>query len=577
MDHRPKRLPAAGLLTGVHRLLCMGTPFNWDHWDVGSTAPKVRRKWGVLMYGTAWSLLPFVIVIPLAMLTRQVLPSLVVGLLVGAYLLHPSLLGGVQGALDAILHEMTTPDNVRLLVFLYGFGAFVGLLRATGGVAGFARWMEARANSRRSGFTWLWLSGLVTFMAPDFRIMTAGPMMRSVCAKLKLPAEQVAFVLDATATPLTAVVPIGTVFVGYQLALISAEASHHGVVGPPARLLFLSLPFNFFAWLMLAYTLYQSFFVWSRGQAEKADPVAGRSLREAAPPEATPLAERPATGVRAAYTETAGELVPTLPSTGARGARYRLSRRPREHSGPDKVPDPLEAVSQQVPPSLVNLLLPLATLLSLTLLLTWWDGRAHSATLLGALVAADAARAMLTALFITLIVSILWYALQRQPLGRTLFGFVQGGNEMMGVNLLLIMVWADTAVAKSLGFSEFITRSLGHLVPPALMVPALFAFSCVISYVIGSTFGTWGILLPLGFSLAAMAHASLPLVTGAVFAGGTFGGFASPLSDNTVATATVLKLPLMPYARSKLKAGSLVAGASLVLFAVAGWFIHVGA
>ncbi|MCL6548388.1 MAG: Na+/H+ antiporter NhaC family protein [Alicyclobacillus sp.] len=238
--------------------------------------------------------------------------------------------------------------------------------------------------------------------------------------------------------------------------------------------------------------------------------------------------------------------------------------------GDDQFPDPVEIVSERVRPNAWNLVVPLGLLLGLTLWLTWWDGHQRAATLFGALAKANAAKAMLEALLITLVVSVLWYTVQRQPVQRTMFGFLAGGNEMMAVNVLLALVWAVSAVSADLGFVPYTQRAIGHLVPPALIAPVLFLFGCAVSYVIGSSFGTWGMLLPLGFSLAASTHASLPLVAGAVFASGTFGGFASPLSDNTVAMATVMKLPVMRYARYKLWPALGAAGASAALYAVAG-------
>jgi tetracycline resistance efflux pump len=454
------------------------------------------------------------------MLTRQVLIGLLVGLLTGAYLLHPSPLAGVEEALRLLLAQLAIPDNVRLILFLYGFGAFVGLVRATGGVAGYARWMEGRTRSVRSGFVWTWLSCAFTFMAPDFRIMTVAPMMEDVFRRLKVPADRVALLIEATATPLTAVIPVGTVFIGYMTSLVATESLHHGLSIPPLHLVLLSIPYNFVAWAMLALAFYQSF--WA--------------------PEDRPAVQ--AGRLRAAYAETAGELAP-----GPGGA-----------AGTGTNP--------------VNLLLPLATLLFLTLFLTWWDGHFATRSFLGALTRADAGHAMLVALFVTLVVSSLWYALRGQPLEKVVTGALAGGNEMMGVNILLILVWSVTAASRALGFTGFVTDLVVRLVSPSLTVPMLFALGCAVAYVIGSTFGAWGLMLPLGYSLAAVGHVSLPLVVGAVFAGGTFGGFASPFSDNTVAMATVMKLPVLSYARAKLKFGLVAALVSLLLYAIAGWLVH---
>lgn len=549
------------------------------------------------MHGSFWSLMPFLIVIPISIVTRQVLPGLMVGLLVGSYMIHPTLLGGIDGALLYILKELAIPDNLRLIVFLYGFGAFVGLVRVTGGVTGFAQWMEKRVKTVRGAFALTWLSSLATFMAPDFRIITVAPVVRHVFDRLKVPTSRVALVIDLTSTPLTALVPLGTVFVGYMVGLLTTAGRHHGLVGTPYHLLLVSLPFNFFSLLMMAYGLYGTFFARSKTESKvtstrkirltpesrlRIASQVGMEASEELSPRFRQLGQAAGTGPADAIPEpsTYGGATHLRPDTAAADLDGSgLQRQDGQPSQPhnrrseesDVLPDAMDVAAEQTKPNPLNLLLPLALLLVLTLFLTWWSGHSGTSSVWQALVKANAARAMLQALLITLIVSIVWYSVQRLSIGRTMFGFLAGGNEMMGVIALLTLVWAVSAVSSDLGFTTYTEHVIGGLVPAAWIAPVLFLFGCAISYVIGSSFGTWGILMPIGFSLAASTHASMALIAGAIFASGTFGGFASPLSDNTVAMATVMKLPVMQYARYKLKPALFVAGGSTLLYAVAGW------
>jgi tetracycline resistance efflux pump len=545
------------------------------------------------LHASIWSVIPFLVVIPIALLTRQVLPGLVVGLLVGAYMVHPTLLGGIQASLSYILKEIGVSDNLRLLVFLYGFGAFVGLVRVTGGVAGFAEWMSTRVRSVKAAFAVTWLSSLVTFMAPDFRIITVAPVMERVFSRLRVATEKVAFVIDATSTPVCALVPIGTAFVGYMVGLIATAGRHQAIPGSPYRLYLLSIPLNFFSIAMILYALYKTFFGHEKEAGKEPSRTTGKEGRRGGK-----LRLRVAPQV--AYLETAGELSPRAPfvvrharlqgllakarrlaldrdllASDRGGATTQAGRETGKAHGEkqqeESYPDVVELVSQRVRPQTLNLVLPLGLLLVLTLFFTWWDGHTRAATLFAALAQANAAKAMLEALLCTLLISFVWYAVRRQPMQRVIFGFLQGGNEMMGVNVLLILVWAVSAVSTDLGFDTYVGHTIGRLVPTSLIAPALFVFGCAISYVIGSSFGAWGILLPLGFSLAATTHTALPLIAGAVFASGTFGGFASPLSDNTVAMATVMKLPVMDYARLKLRAALWAAGACVLAYAAAGF------
>jgi tetracycline resistance efflux pump len=512
------------------------------------------------MKGSWWSLIPFLTVIPLSLLTRQVLPGLIAGLLVGAYMAVPAPIGGIEAAMGYILKEVAVPDNLRLMVFLYGFGAFVGLVRVTGGVHGFARWMNRRIRSVRGAFGLTWLSSLATFMAPDFRIITMGPVMKRVFERLKVPASKVAFVIDATSTPLISLIPFGTAFVAYMVGLVADASRHHQLDGGPFQLLLASIPFNFFSILMVIYALYLSFFKGSKGEEES-----NQKKDEECPPHyKSPFRVSP----QVAYLERACE--GDAPSTDP----PKLSGDSSEHEQEQDFPDPVEMVADKVTPRTENLVFPLALLLGSTFFLTWWDGRNKADSFWMALAQANAAKAMLEALFLTLAVSLVWYAIRKQPIQRILFGLLQGGNEMMGVNVLLTLVWALTAVSTDLGFLSYTKQLIGGIVSEAWLVPVLFAAGCVISYIIGSSFGAWALLMPLGFSLAAGTHVSLPLIAGAVFASGSFGGFASPLSDNTVAMATVMKLPLMKYAHQKLKAALLVGAVSAALYGLFGWWMR---
>ncbi|SFS43561.1 Na+/H+ antiporter NhaC family protein [Marininema halotolerans] len=516
------------------------------------------------MHPTFWSLLPFLTVIPVALLTRQVLPGLVVGLLIGSYMMQPHILGGLDAAVFYLLKEIAVSNNVRLLVFLYGFGSFVGLIRVTGGVAGFANWMNQRIQTVRGAFILTWLSSLATFMAPDFRIITVGPVMQRVFQRLKVPDSKVAFIIDATSTPLIALTPIGTAFVGYMVGLIASSARHIRLGETAYEILLQSLPYNFFAILMLLYALYLTFFTGNKDTCQSEDQ---ENQKDCPPTIQTPFRASPQVAYMNQLRETPQDTIKE------KTPQKKISGASSEHEPDSDFPDPIEIVSETVTPRAIHLVVPLLVLLCLTFLLTWWDGASKASTFWGALIKADASKAMLEAIFITLLLMMIWYTLFRQPLARLLFGFMQGGNEMMGVNLLLALVWALTAVSTDLGFIPYTKNLIGSSLPALWLTPAFFLIGCVIAYILGSSFGSWAILMPLGFSLAAGTAVPLPLIAGAVFASGTFGGFASLLSDNTVAMATVMKLPLMKYSRMKLKASLLVGIASLLLYVAVSWII----
>ncbi len=487
------------------------------------------------MHPTIWALLPFALVIPISIMTRQVIPGLVVGLLTGAYLISHSLIGGIDVSLQYLYKELSVAGNLHLVVFLYLFGSFVGLVRITGGVSGFSEWLKPRIQSKRGAYAVTWASAIATFMAPDFRIITVAPIMRSMISRLNLRQDQIAYAIDVTSTPLISLIPVGTAFVGYMVGLIAITTKHIGVNIGAFPLFLQTIPLNFFSIAILLIGAYLSFFRWSgEKNGQKVDRTFISSVHR-----------HPQFGVEA------GEIEHQSDTT-------------------DHVQDPLESMSQKALPQALHLVIPIILLITLTLVLTWWNGHFTATSVFQAFIKADAARAMLQAIMITLLLSSVLYMVRRVPISRLMYGVVAGGNEMMPVIVLLVLVWAVSGVSADLGFSQYISHSLGSFVPRLLVPPALFLLGSVISYFIGSSFGTWGILMPLGFSLAVSTHASLLLTAAAVFASGTLGGFASPLSDNTVAMATVMKLPVMGFARSLLKTTLIAGGIATVGYAAAG-------
>ena len=130
---------------------------------------------------------------------------------------------------------------------------------------------------------------------------------------------------------------------------------------------------------------------------------------------------------------------------------------------------------------------------------------------------------MLTSLLIAIIIAFAIFIFQRFPVSTLVTHFVKGGNELVNVIIMLALIWAVTAVSEDLGFSKYITSHLTSWIPHMFIAPSLFILGAVISYFIGSSWGTWGLLMPLGVTLATQSHTSILMAIGAVFASGTFG------------------------------------------------------
>ncbi len=469
----------------------------------------------------AWlSLIPFLIVISMSIWLKTILPGLVFGLLAGALIFKAGLITGIYQSITYIVTTLSNESNMKIIAFLYLFGGLVGMMNISGGIKGFSEWIGTKIKTERGLLGLIWLTLPFTFMMPMFRIMMIGPVVKTLARRMNLPKQKVGLTMDISTESVIVLLPAATAFVGFMVSLVDASTRGIDLAMPPYQVFLLSILFNFFAIVMLLIGLIQTF--WTRTKRP--------NLKTA----------------QAQMEEEEHEF-------------HRMGIK-RE----------LSLVNAQP----WHLIVPVFLLLGLSLCLLWKDGATKGAeSLFEAFSMADATFVMLLAVFITLIISFVFYITRRQPLNEILYHFYDGGNQMMEAVSLLVLIWSLTLSAEDLGFSAFISSTLGTFLPAFLAPATIFLLGSVVGYFIGSSWGTWGLFMPLGITLAVSTGASIPLTVGAVFAGGAFGALASPLGDTTITTASILDLPLVDYARYKLKLSAIGGIIAVVLYLIGGLFI----
>ncbi|MDP4550073.1 Na+/H+ antiporter NhaC family protein [Alkalihalobacillus macyae] len=458
------------------------------------------------------SILPFVVVIIVAVKTKLVIPGLTAGLLTASFIYKTGPLIGLEQFYTFIMSGLKDESNIKIILFLYMFTGLIGMMKFTGGIKGFVHAASEKISTKKGALFLTWISTIGTFSAPSFRIVTVAPIMKALLNKVKITPQELGFVIETTATPVIVLMPIATAFVGYMSSVVQLSIRAEGIEGDGYRLFLQSIPYNFFSISIIIIGFYLSFFHHRK-----------------------------------------------KPSTEAGNEEKEID---------DHWEDCHPAVAKNLPSKPLNLLIPLVGVIVLTLLLTYWSGYQKGFTApIEAFIEASVLDAMVFALLTTVLLTFIFYLFQRFSLKELVTFFIEGGNEMMPVIVLLTVVWGLAASTEALGFSTFVTSNLDWI--PALFVPpVLFLVGAFISYFIGSSWGTWGILMPLGVSLGYSTGTDLPLVIGAVFASGTFGAFSSPLSDNTNTVARILKLNPMTYAKFKLGPALIGAGTAAV-----GYFI----
>ncbi|WP_239984747.1 Na+/H+ antiporter NhaC family protein [Sporolactobacillus pectinivorans] len=591
------------------------------------------------MHPSWLSLVPFLLVIPISIFTRQVQPGLFVALLVGSYIIEPSFFGGVHKFLDYILQAIVKPNNIKIILFLYGFSGLLSVIKMAGGIKGFVDLVGKKIKTKKSALALIWISTIGTFSDPDFRIVTVAPIINALQKRLKMSKRQVAYIIDVTSNPIVVLVPIATGFVGFMVSLINTSFRQNGISQQPYIVYIKSIPFNFFSFTIILVGLYYTFFMHSK--EEKTEEVSagpnrkkqfyqnGLHSNSGTAPGADHLSDshgtfqpgnnnlemgqtalqtnehktgtgsiNPATG-QAEIPDSSSTLNPTtigsMNNTSQRQSLdtksvnddYSDSRLYHEEyarhldvanrvNQPSKISESESDIQNgeeeaNTPSKPFNLIIPIALLICLTLFLSWWNGRAGTRSFIGAFLNVDELDVMVESVLITLIVTIVLVILQKFPTAKVVTHFINGGNQLMSVIVLLALIWGVSDVSTDLGFSQFITEHVSGWIPPHFVAPILFVLGIFLSYFIGSSWGTWGLLMPLGITLTHQSGANLLLVIGAVFASGTYGATCSPLSDNSVTLCTMMDMQVMKYCKWKLLPTTIAAGLALVLFVIASF------
>lgn len=594
-------------------------------------------KKGIIMPNWV-SIIPFLVVIPIAMWTKQVLSGLIVGLLIGGYLAEPSLLGGLQKSVYYIIHSMTASSKLKIIVFLYLFSGLIGMIKLSGGIKGFVDMASKKIKSKTGALMLIWISVIGTFSAPTLRIVTVTPVMKALAEKINIPKKKIGFAIQTTSSPIIVLIPIATAFVGYMVSLVHLSLKNQGIKGNAYSLYLHSIPFNFSSFALILIGVYYVLFHRPEVSRENVQEDAANTGGVLDPngniqPQSTgqpqlgsqrPLPQQfemntpnhqwnnPAIRMNNEFSreltpensvdqnlkqneDQMNQGNPQLPPDNGqeinRGARDNNIVSPNLHTqnhtgaGVDTAglssmrqtssisrdnhwEDSHPSVAKELPSRPWNLLVPLIVVIVMTLFVTWWNGQSKANSFAQAFMKADVMGSMIIALIITLFLLLTMMLIQKIPLKETIAHFVSGGNDLMKVILLLSVVWALTAVTQDLGFAKFVTSST-QWIPTFLVPPIMFVLGSLIAYFIGSSWGTWGMLMPLGIAMAQTSHTSLALIIGTVFASGTFGAFASPLGGTTVATAQILGMEVMDYSFYKLKPALVAAGAATIAYGAA--------
>lgn len=485
------------------------------------------------------SVLPPLVAIVLALLFRHVLLALVVGVWLGAFLLNDrAFVASFARLLDThIVGSIADRGHASILVFSLLLGGMLGLITHNGGARGLASWVRGERGNRQRGQLTTWFLGLLVFFDDYANALLVGSSMRPVADRLRISREKLAFLVDATAAPVSSLALISS-WIAVEVGYIEDQFVHLGIERDAYVTFIETIPYRFYPLLMLVFVAYVAF----RGKDF------GPMLR----------AERRAV---------------------EQGLVLRPGARPASDFHDEAVPD-------DVQPRPWNAVVPVAVVVAVAAIGIYVDGQAKvvaagmEPSLRSIVGEASSSAALLWAsgagCLAALVMSLASGALD---LERSMDAWMSGMRGMYLAALILVLAWALGGVCRELHTADYLIGAIGDWLTPAFIPPAVFVLSALVSFATGTSWGTMAILFPLVVPLAhELAPGSDAILFGtisSILAGSVWGDHCSPISDTTILSSMATSCDHMDHVRTQLPYALVVGGVSLVLAEVpvaAGWY-----
>lgn len=469
------------------------------------------------------ALVPPVLAIALALITKNIIISLFVTIFVSATVIggFNPLTGFTSMIHDYIFGALVDETNVQGLIMMVIIGGFVALLTKSGGAYAFTNKVTKWVNSRAKCETGIWIGGLAVWFTDTGNSLIVGPIFEALAEKLRVSREKFAYILDCTTTPICAMIPI----IGwgvYTQGLIDTELANASITNTNGFEIFTqSIPFNFYAMLTLLMAGFMSVTSWDYGPMLKAQNRAmktGQTIREGG----TPM----------------------------RGETSKESM----NFDPEKA-----KVSTMAIPLAVLLVVIFAYLTKLGI---WHTKVAGS----------DIRTAIASGFLSGLIVLIILCVKNKIYTFKECMSIIEGGwKNMMFMCVVLTLAWALSGVNGAMGTADYLVKITQGFLHPGVLALILFLMGGIMSFATGTSWGTMAILFPIGMPMAISLGVSLPLISAAIISGSVVGDHCSPISDTTILASIGAACDHIDHFETQMPYAMTAGAVCAVLFLLAGW------
>ena len=468
-----------------------------------------------MQYGF-WSVVPPILTIVLALVTKNVFISLLIGIFTSSMVLCGGApLTGLNDTFYSFIHTFESSGNTITLISFLLIGALIYLIEKSGGVEGFTEVMlkkRALIKTKRGASIFTWLLGIIIFTSGSLSCMVTGSVSRPFNDALKVPHEKSAFIVHATSTPWCVLFPLS----GWLAALAGYLTSGGVPENEAISVLLRSIPLNFYCILAVFGTLAVSLFGINIGPMRKAEERADK--------------------------------------TGALDNPGRGGTLTEETTSPSKAK-----------PRVLNMLLPMGVLIATILAVLTITGKGNPTQGAGM-------QSLLWGCILAVVtISILCVAQKLFSVDEVINEMFKGMGTMLPVAGILLFGFTMGNLVKDLDTGNYLTSVFTGVLSPALLPALSFLLCMLLSFATGTSMGTMAIMSVICLPMAISMGISIPLVAGAVFGGAIFGDHASPISDTTIMSCATTGCDIIDHVKTQMPYVLIFAAISLVLYVVLGF------
>lgn len=482
-------------------------------------AADAEETYQPALYATIWALLPPLVAIILALITKEVYSSLFVGIVVGALIYSGFKFEGTVTQIfeGGIIKVLSDSYNVGILIFLVILGSVVCMMNKAGGSAAFGRWASKKIHTRVGAELAAIILGILIFIDDYFNCLTVGSVMRPVTDRHHVSRAKFAYLIDATAAPVCIIAPISS----------WAAAVSGFVEGQDGLAIFVrTIPYNFYAILTIVM-------------------MVGMVLMK--------------TEFGAMRTHEINAL---------NGDLYTTSARPYENATDDETPNPRGKV--------IDLVIPIAVLVICCVISMIYTGGFFSGTdFVTAFSQSDASTGLAMGSAFGLVFAIIFYMIRRVINFRDCMACIPDGfKAMVPAIMILTFAWTLKAMTDSLGAAVFVEESMRSVAGGIeVILPAIiFLVGCGLAFATGTSWGTFGILIPIVVAVFEKSSPEMMIISmSACMAGAVCGDHCSPISDTTIMASAGAQCDHVTHVSTQLPYAIVAAAVSFVTYIVAGF------